>query len=213
MKTGGTGGANTNLNGLTFEKDTDLAAQIEQDLSSKYTLKPHPFLKESLVNSKLSAYNVIRLKDKKLIGVITKKRQFYNIMHDHYHLENINHKRWEPDEAFFNFERNTIFIVEKKWQQNPGSTDEKILGFINKRRLYQANFNKIKIDPKPTVEFSALFNSSWWLYGLKIPPERLITQNNYSEANDNKYQDYFDALRMDGIKIFFDTYEYWWFGL
>ena len=28
-----------------------------------------------------------------------------------------------------------------------------------------------------------------------------------------QYADYFDNLRIDGVKIFFDEYDYWWFGL
>ncbi|APB87265.1 hypothetical protein BL295_15945 (plasmid) [Lactiplantibacillus plantarum] len=57
---------------------------------------------------------------------------------------------------FFNFDANTIFIVEKKWQQGSGSVDEKIFGFVNKRRLYQNDFNQLSHEPKPTVEFSSI---------------------------------------------------------
>lgn len=135
-------------------------------------------------------------------------------MHELYHLKNINHKQWKPDEVFFNLETNTVFIVEKKWQQGPGSVDEKIFGFVNKRRLYQNNFNVLQKEPKPTVEFSALFNASWWLYGLKGGlPSKSEELENLSRKNENAYQDYFDNLRIDGIKIFFDNYDYWWFGL
>lgn len=121
-------------------------------------------------------------------------------MKNEYGVENQNHKKWKPDEVFFNLETNTVFIVEKKWQQGAGSVDEKIFGFVNKRRLYQLNFNVLNKEPKPTVEFSALFNADWWLHG-----------NN--GKNMASYQDYFDNLRIDGIKIFFDEYDYWWFGL
>ncbi|WP_225428252.1 hypothetical protein [Levilactobacillus enshiensis] len=208
MKTGGTGGANTNHNGLTFEKKTDLAAHIVQDLSTKYDLRPHIFSKKVPIHSSLAVFDVIRLIDQKSIGIISKKQQFYNIMYEHYNVKNINYKQWEPDETFFNFETNTIFIVEKKWQNHTGSTDEKIFGFGNKRRLYQNNFNQLQLEPKPTVSFAALFNSSWWLYGLKTKPT-----GNLTSLPQKNYQDYFDALRMDGIKIFFDDYDYWWFGL
>lgn len=129
----------------------------------------------------------------KKIGIVAAKSQFYNVLDECYHVQNATSKKWEPDEAFFNFERNTIFIVEKKVQTKSGSTDEKILGFANKRRLYQLNFNQVGQEPKPQVEFCALFNSAWW--------------------KRKKYEDYLDTLRIDGIRIFFDNYEYWWFGL
>ncbi|TPR18472.1 hypothetical protein DY138_05150 [Apilactobacillus timberlakei] len=199
----GIGGANTNANGLKFENKTDLATSIASFLSDKYILKPHIFKHKDklVVKSKSLVYDVYRIRDNKLIGIITKQNQFYNILSEHYGVDNVNHKRWKPDEVFFNFENNTVFIVEKKWQSSTGSVDEKIFGFVNKRRLYQNNFNQLSKEPKPTVEFSALFNSDWWLNGG--------TDHN----NEKSYQDYFDNLRIDGIKIFFDKYDYWWFGL
>lgn len=193
MKKGGTGGANTNANGLSFENKTDLATAIQTDLSSKYKLTEKKFTKKSTAK----AYVVTRLSDNKDIGIITQKNRFYDVMKAHYGLDNANYKKWQPDEVFFNFEANTIFIVEKKWQSGQGSVDEKVLGFDNKRRLYQNNFNQLTDEPKPTVAFCALFNASWWL----------------SDSNVERYQDSFDILRMDGIKIFFDAYDYWWFGL
>lgn len=203
LKKGGIGGANTNKSGLKFEHDTDLATSINTYLYDEYKLIPHEFKDvESLPfqGSTSPVYDLIRLKDDYFVGVITNQNQFYNVLKDSYDLENVNHKNWKPDECFFNFETNTVYIVEKKWQQRSGSVDEKMFGFVNKRRLYQNNFNQLKDEPKPTVEFCALFNSSWWL-------------NGNDGKNEKNYQDYFDNLRIDGIKIFFDKYEYWWFGL
>ncbi|MCL8206196.1 hypothetical protein M5361_13745 [Ligilactobacillus agilis] len=197
MKKGGTGGANTNANGLSFESKTDLATAIQTDLSNKYKLTEMKFANKST----FKAYTVTRLSDNKDIGIITQQTRFYDVMKAHYNLDNANHKKWKPDEVFFNFEANTVFIVEKKWQSGQGSVDEKVLGFVNKRRLYQSNFNQLTQEPKPTVQFCALFNSSWWLNGGK------------DGNNAERYQDSFDILRMDSIKIFFDTYDYWWFGL
>lgn len=196
MKKGGTGGANTNANGLSFESKTDLATAIQTDLSNKYKLTEMQFANKSTAK----AYTVTRLSDNKDIGIITQQNRFYDVMKAHYGLDNANYKKWKPDEVFFNFEANTVFIVEKKWQSGQGSVDEKILGFVNKHRLYQNNFNQLENEPKPTVAFCALFNASWWLYGNK-------------GSNAKRYQDYFDILRLDSIKIFFDDYEYWWFGL
>lgn len=196
MKKGGTGGANTNANGLSFENKTDLATAIKTDLSSKYKLTEKKFAKKSTAK----AYTVTRLSDNKDIGIITQKNRFYDVMKAYYDLDNANYKKWLPDEVFFNFEINTVFIVEKKWQSGQGSVDEKILSFGSKRHLYQNNFNQLENEPKPLVEFCALFNSSWWLDGNE-------------GSNAKRYQDSFDILRMDGIKIFFNTYDYRRFGL
>lgn len=212
MKAGGTGGANTNRGGLAFENKTDLAARINRDLANKYELRDHKFKIPLVINSTSDVYDVYRISDNKMIGVITKQFQFYNVMKEIYGLDNVNHKKWKPDEVFFNLETNTVYIVEKKWQQGSGSVDEKIFGFVNKRRLYQNNFNQLVTEPKPTVEFSALFNSSWWIYGLKKADE-VIDYNGLPRRNEVGYQDYFDNLRIDGVKIFFDEYDYWWFGL
>lgn len=196
MKNGGTGGANTNKSGLAFERKTNLADRIKEDLADKYTLKEIHFPNKSTAK----AFEVIRKSNNTKIGILTQQMRFYDVMKQIYDIDNVNHKRWKPDEAFFNMENNTVYIVEKKWQNTSGSVDEKIFGFVNKRRLYQNNFNQLTNEPKPTVEFCALFNSSWWLDG-----------NN--GKNMQGYQDYFDNLRIDGVKIFFDSYEYWWFGL
>lgn len=199
MKQGGTGGANTNRGGLAFESKTDFASQLVEHKSDQYTVTEVQ-IPQSVKNSKDKVYAVTRIEDNTMVGMITKQFQFYNLMKEHYGLSNQNHKQWKPDEAFFNFEANTVFIVEKKWQETSGSVDEKIFGFVNKRRLYQNNFNALSNEPKPTVEFSALFNRDWWINGK-------------NGKNQAAYQDYFDNLRIDGIKIFFDQYDFWWFGL
>lgn len=212
MKKGGKGGANTNRGGLAFENKTDLAARIKRDLNMTYELIEHKYKKPPLIKSTAKVYDIYSKIDQHLIGIITKQMQFYNILEEKYQVRNANHKKWKPDEVFFNFDANTIFIVEKKWQQGSGSVDEKIFGFVNKRRLYQNDFNQLSHEPKPTVEFSALFNSSWWIYGLKNTMENNDLEK-YPRKNEKQYQDYFDNLRIDGVKIFFDNYDYWWFGL
>lgn len=201
MKKGGTGGANTNRGGLAFEKKTDLSARIRRDLSDIYDLKEHVYRPDDLViKTSTPTYEVIRKVDNHLVGLITKQFAFYDALKETTGLENTNHKKWKPDEAFFNFDVNSVFVVEKKWQNGSGSVDEKMFGFVNKRRLYQRIFDNLSIEPKPSVQFSALFNKSWFLYGG-------------NDQYTDQYQDYFDSLREDAIKIFFDDYEYWWFGL
>ena len=47
----GTGGANTNLNGLAFERQTDLAHHLANDFNGRYELTEYPIKKENLVKS------------------------------------------------------------------------------------------------------------------------------------------------------------------
>lgn len=195
MKKNGTGGANTNFAGLAFEEKTKLSEQVRIDLADRYELRAHSFPSGISSKSTAECWDVVDLKTGKLIGIIAEQMQFYNVLDEVYQLKNNNRKNWKPDESFFNLETETVFIVEKKWQETSGSTDEKVFGFVNKRRLYQKIFNQKEGEPKIPVQFVALFNSSWWL-----DPK-------------NKYADYFDNLRDDGIKIMFDKYEFWWFGL
>lgn len=190
------GGANTNKNGLGFEELTSLADHFKNDLSIRYRLTDYQIKPQYKLNGskdyKFAVYDKIKHKQ---IGVITKQMQFYNVLYQLYGIKNNNVKNWKPDEAFFNTDKKTLFIVEKKYQNRAGSVDEKIFGFNAKRILYQNLFNTQMKEPVIPVEFIALFNSSWWLYG---------PQN---------YHDYFDTLRNDGIKIMFDKYDDWFLGL
>lgn len=214
------GGKNTNKYGLKFEKETDLAYRVNRDLTDKYTLKPHMWHMITIQLPKPTShdpvYDVYSNKTHQLVGVITKQNQFYNVLYEHYHLLNYNAKFWKPDEVFFNYLNNTVYIVEKKEQHEPGSVDEKTFSFINKRWLYQRDFKQLakKSVPKskiPKVQFCALFNSDWWLHGIgfKHSHGKKITVH----CNVSAYQDNFACLKKDHIKMFFDDYKYSWFGL
>lgn len=112
------------------------------------------------------------------------------------------------NDAFFNLEKNTLFIVEKKFQNGTGSVDEKVFGFNAKRVIYQDLLNRQMDEPVTPVEFIALFNSSWWLHGLTLDKN-----GNIVKKTNVDYHDYFDSLRNNGVKIMFDYYEDWFLGL
>ncbi|KRN75659.1 hypothetical protein IV73_GL000151 [Weissella kandleri] len=209
MIKGGSGGEKTNLNGLTFENSTDLVSKINDDLSDKYEIKEHIFPKsfKSVFKKNKNIWDVYRKDEDKKIGIITKKKQFYNVLREIYNLENIHSKTWEPDEAFFNLERGTVFIVEKKFQTGPGSVDEKLFGFNAKRIIYQEIFNQEDKEPNIPIEFATLLNSSYWLH------RKYKDENGVEKVKSNYYHDYFNSLRNNGIRIMFDKYDYWWFGL
>lgn len=205
----GKGGANTNKSGLAFEQLTNLPDHIRRDLSNKYELRSYSIKKENRVrNSKDYSYAVFDKKKNKQIGVITRQFQFYNVLNQLYHIVNNHHKYWKPDDAFFNINKHTLFIVEKKYQNQPGSVDEKLFGLNAKRVIYQDLFNRQMDEPVIPVEFIAMFNSSWWLKGQTLDENGQIIKTASVD-----YHDYFDSLRNNGVKIMFDHYEDWFLGL
>lgn len=204
MKKGGTGGANTNKNGLSFEEKTNLAESIRRDLP-QYTvtsmtwgkaMKEFPY-KIDAPNSnhntnKTIGYRLTVTETGKLRGYITNKHDFYKYLKGLYNIENTNSKEWQPDDVFFDLKRNVVAIVEKKFQSRAGSVDEKPLSFASKRRLYQRLLNHGQ--PKaPMGLFIFIGNSEWWSKPV--------------------YNDTFDILREDGIEFALDTYDYSWLGL
>ena len=78
----GTGGANTNLNGLAFERQTDLAHHLANDFNGRYELTEYPIKKENLVKSgaKDRHYLVHDRINNEDICVVTKQFQFYNVL-------------------------------------------------------------------------------------------------------------------------------------
>jgi hypothetical protein len=123
MKTGGVGGANT-LTGLKFEGKVDF-----QNL-----------LKE------IPGYSVQKIPNKAGIGLFFesslvarcfKKYEFYKFL-DESDIEwrNILSKRLLPDDAMLVIVRDTLFIIEVKYQQVAGSVDEKLQTCDFKRKQY-----------------------------------------------------------------------------
>ncbi|MBB1063401.1 hypothetical protein [Limosilactobacillus fastidiosus] len=204
------GGANTNRNGLSFEERTDLAQHLKKDFNGRYQLAEYPIESKNMVKRGAKDHRFLvhdRITDEN-IGVVTKQFQFYNVLKQVYGIENIHHKFWKPDEAFFNFKHRTVFIVEKKYQNGSGSVDEKLFGFNAKRVLYQEIFNRQMKEPVIPVEFVAMFNRSWWLDGQTLDEAGKIKKQQSVD-----YHDYFDSLRNNGVRIMFDHYEDWFLGL
>lgn len=120
MVENGTGGANTNLNGLSFEDRTYLARHIRDDFNGRYELRDYPIEKQNLVKkgAKDTHFLVHDLTTDEDIGIVTKQFQFYNVLKQVYGIKNIHHKFWKPDEAFFNLKHRTVFIVARNVNLN-----------------------------------------------------------------------------------------------
>lgn len=135
------GGSNTNLSGLHFEQQTSLNDALH---AAGYS-----------VNENCEVYY-----NNTLIGLSVPKRNFYNTFLEPQGIDyrNYNSKRWEPDEAFVNFTNNTVYIIEKKFQSQNGSVDEKLPGCDFKKREYEKLCTPLNYKVKFIYIFNDWFN-------------------------------------------------------
>lgn len=134
----GLGGANTKT-GLKFEGKTDLSTFL----------------------SKQKGYDVqgteVYYRDE-LVARVFKKHQFYNFL-ESYGIDwrGIISKRLLPDDCIYVIVNNTLFIIECKFQQVPGSVDEKLQTCDFKKKQYQKLLWRANIE----VEYVYLL-SEWF---------------------------------------------------
>lgn len=84
---------------------------------------------------------------------------------------NYNSKAWRPDEAFINFGNKTAYILEKKFQNCPGSVDEKLPSCHFKKLEYQKLFTPLRYN----VVFIYIFND-WFRQSQYIDTLEYIEQ-------------------------------------
>lgn len=123
MKEGGTGGGNTK-SGLHFEKDVDFLTLLSE--IEGYEVK----------DVKGKAGKGIYFKDE-LVARCFKKYAFYSFLEEHgINWRDYFSKRLLPDDALLVQVRNTLFILEVKFQKVAGSVDEKLQTCDFKRKQY-----------------------------------------------------------------------------
>jgi hypothetical protein len=123
MIEGGKGGRLT-LTGLRFEKKADL----QRLLSSL----PGYELKE-----KLGQAGKLLLFKGKTVARCFRKHEFYQFLYEHnVDWKKMISKKLLPDDALFVIVRETLFIIEIKYQQVAGSVDEKLQTCDFKRKQY-----------------------------------------------------------------------------
>jgi hypothetical protein len=127
----GAGGANTNKNGLSYEEKTNLEtlySECNENKKNKSKVIKFIGYENELINANKSIL--------------------------HKYMENIGEKDTsiqsaagckEPDEAYIDLTRKYIFVIEKKFQQTPGSVDEKIQTAAFKKYHYSNLFPNFKI--------------------------------------------------------------------
>lgn len=149
------GGAQTNVNGLGFERDTDLLQLISA--FEEFTVDDNKVYKNgSLVAEHFSKHGLYT-------GFLEPREVNYR---------NYISSKLLPDDAFI--VGNTCYIVEKKYQGIGGSVDEKLVTFEFKRQQYQKLFSPINI----TVEVCYLFNE--WFQRPKYRDMLAFIENNGS---------------------------------
>lgn len=124
MKEGGVGGANT-LTGLNFEKKVDFQTLL--GAIKGYEIKS---------NEDRAGESVYF--NGKLVARCFKKHGFYKFLDENkIDWDNILSKKLLPDDALLVIVRETLFIIEVKYQQVGGSVDEKLQTCDFKRKQYQ----------------------------------------------------------------------------
>lgn len=123
MKTGGLGGANT-LTGLSFESKVDLLKLL----------------------GGIPGYRIKKIPDKagmgaffegNLVARCFRKHDFYRFLDEsNVNWEEMISKKLLPDDAMLVIVRETLFIIEAKYQQVAGSVDEKLQTCDFKRKQY-----------------------------------------------------------------------------
>lgn len=124
MKTGGTGGGNTTT-GLSFEREVDFHE----------LLRNIPGYRVEEV-SNMAGLGVFF--NNELVARCFRKHDFYKFLDEEgVNWKNILSKRLLPDDALLVIVRETLFIIEVKYQQVAGSVDEKLQTCDFKRKQYQ----------------------------------------------------------------------------
>ena len=168
------GGSQTNINGLSFERDTDLLNSFAKENS---------FAVEILPSEKFKSRTAKIFFHGKHIGDFFEKRSLYRDFFKKQHNIDYTNEKYsllEPDSVFINIEKKTAYIIEKKFQGGGGSVDEKLQTCdYKKNHFYRPKFKKIGYETEFYYVLSDYFN------------------------NDKK-SDVFDYIKKVGCKYFFN---------
>ena len=134
----GKGGGNTKT-GLVFEGKTDLTTFLNSQKGYKVT-------------------NGTVYYNNEIVGRIFKKYEFYKFLEEiNIVWQDIISKRLLPDDSIFVIIKNTVYIIECKFQKVAGSVDEKLQTCDFKKKQYKKLLSRANID----VEYIYLL-SDWF---------------------------------------------------
>ena len=102
--------------------------------------------------------NTVEDYDGNQLGIIAPKHSFYKLILEPKGIDWTKRisKKLLPDEAFLNFANNTVYIIEKKFQNDSGSVDEKLQTCSFKKQQYE----KLLSGTPYTVEY--LYGCNDW---------------------------------------------------
>lgn len=136
------GGSRTNANGLHFEQTISLDT--------------------ALINAGYNGIEKEVYDGNTKIGLSVQKHNLYK-----YFLESngidftkYNSRKYLPDECFVNFKTNTVYIIEKKFQNCSGSVDEKLSSCDFKKKEYEKLCHPIGFYVKYLYVFNDWFTQS-----------------------------------------------------
>ena len=147
----GVGGANTNRTGLAFERKVSII-DIFSNIDG-YEVEIAPLIENKQVGSLLKFEN-------QLVARIFEKHNFYNFLELEHNKKKKKYlsKRLLPDTALLIIVRDTLFIIEIKYQEVAGSVDEKLQTCDFKRKQYQKLVKSLNYK----VEFVYVLNKDWF---------------------------------------------------
>jgi hypothetical protein len=115
------GGANTNKNGLQFEKETELNIIIIKE-TKKY------------IKCKINGKYFIKLSKKQFVKYFKLDKK------------ELAHGTKEPDEVYVNEDKKIVFIIEKKFQKRSGSVCEKLQTGVFKKTFLNSKIKDYKVE-------------------------------------------------------------------
>lgn len=118
------GGAKTNENGLRFEQETNLEEALR---NAGYIVSAQGIIADRRGNQIALSAPKQKLYSRVLVPLGVDWRERIS-------------KQLRPDEALLNYENRTIYIIEKKFQNDSGSVDEKLQTCDFKKRQYEKLF-------------------------------------------------------------------------
>lgn len=178
------GGKQTNINGLSYEKDTDFL-----DIIVKQT---NLVVKEIESKKTIKSRAAEIYKSNKLIGYFFEQdsiyREFFKPRKYDYKKE-VKYSLLKPDSVFVNEISKTVYIIEKKYQEGTGSVDEKIQTCDYKKNYFYApKFKKLGYK----TEFFYLLSPFY---------------------DAEKYSNVFSYIKQKGCRYFFNVIPLKEFGL
>lgn len=175
MKAGGVGGANT-VTGLEFEDQVDLLTHLQH--IPGYSIREAP--------KKAGHFVFYR---ESLVARCFKKHAFYKFLKE----EGVDWKKYItkkllPDDALLVIVRETLFIIEVKFQQGEGSVDEKLQTCDFKRKQYLKLVTPLQLRVEYVYVLAAWFRA-------------------------DKYKDALAYIQSVNCNYYFDTPPLRWLGL